>query len=210
MSAKKEQTSGIGDIELLQTPSLPMTADAMLEDFTHYFGRMLGRQTISKKSPFLYQAVVFAARDRLMERWAQTRKATQRDDRRRVAYLSLEFLMGRLLRNALLNLDIEDETAEALERLGLNLEDVYEREKDAGLGNGGLGRLAACFLDSCATLALPVIGYGIRYHYGMFHQRIENGHQVEERDACLREGFPGEIERIEFAQTVRFAGRSAL
>ncbi len=210
MAAKKEETSGIGDIELLQAPSLPMTADAMLEDFTHYFGRMLGRQTISKKSPFLYQAVVFAARDRLMERWAQTRKATQRDDRRRVAYISLEFLMGRLLRNALLNLDIEDATAEALERLGLNLEDVYEREKDAGLGNGGLGRLAACFLDSCATLGLPVIGYGIRYHYGMFHQRIENGHQIEEPDSWLREGFPWEIERIEFAQTVRFGGRSAL
>ncbi|MGI9235615.1 MAG: glycogen/starch/alpha-glucan family phosphorylase, partial [Woeseiaceae bacterium] len=210
MAAKKPKTSGIADIELLQTPSLPMTADAMLEDFTHYFGRMLGRQTINMKSPFLYQAVVFAARDRLMERWAQTRKATQRDDRRRVAYLSLEFLMGRLLRNALLNLDVEDATAEALERLGLNLEDVYEREKDAGLGNGGLGRLAACFLDSCATLALPVIGYGIRYHYGMFHQRIENGYQVEEPDSWLREGFPWEIERIEFAQTVHFGGRSAL
>ncbi len=210
MAAKKPKTTEVGDIELLQAPSLPMTADAMLQDFTHYFGRMLGRQTISKKSPFLYQAVVFAARDRLMERWAKTRKATQRDDRRRVAYLSLEFLMGRLLRNALLNLDIEEATAEALERLGLNLEDVCEREKDAGLGNGGLGRLAACFLDSCATLALPVIGYGIRYHYGMFHQRIENGHQIEEPDSWLREGFPWEIERIEFAQTVRFGGRSAL
>ena len=210
MAAKNPTSSGIGDIELLQGPSLPMTADAMLEDFTHYFGRLLGRQTISKKSPFLYQAVVFAARDRLMERWAKTRKATQHDDRRRVAYLSLEFLMGRLLRNALLNLDIEDATAEALERLGLSLEDVYEREKDAGLGNGGLGRLAACFLDSCATLALPVIGYGIRYHYGMFHQRIENGYQIEEPDSWLREGFPWEIERIEFAQTVHFGGRSAL
>jgi starch phosphorylase len=210
MAANKEETSGIGDIELLQAPSLPMTADAMLEDFTHYFGRMLGRQTISRKSPFLYQAVVFAARDRLMERWAQTRKATQVDDKRRVAYLSLEFLMGRLLRNALLNLGIEDQTSEALDRLGLKLEDVYDREKDAGLGNGGLGRLAACFLDSCATLALPVIGYGIRYHYGMFHQRIENGHQIEEPDSWLREGFPWEIERIEYAQTVHFGGRSAL
>ena len=127
MAANKEETSGIGDIELLQAPSLPMTADAMLEDFTHYFGRMLGRQTISKKSPFLYQAVVFAARDRLMERWAQTRKVTQVDDKRRVAYLSLEFLMGRLLRNALLNLGIEDQTSEALDRLGLKLEDVYDR-----------------------------------------------------------------------------------
>ena len=180
MAAKNEKIAGIGDIELLQSPSLPMTADSMLEDFTHYFGRMLGRQTIRTKSPFLYQAVVFAARDRLMERWTKTRNATQRDDKRRVAYLSLEFLMGRLLRNALLNLGIEEATSEALERLGLDLEDVYDRERDAGLGNGGLGRLAACFLDSCATLSLPVIGYGIRYQYGMFHQRLENGFQVEE------------------------------
>ena len=93
MEAKTDETHGIGDIELLQAPSLPMTADAMLEDFTHYFGRMLGRQTIRTQSPFLYQAVVYAARDRLMERWAQTRKATETAGRCRVAYLSLEFLM---------------------------------------------------------------------------------------------------------------------
>jgi len=208
MPARSETSTGIGDIELLQAPDLPMTADAILKDFTHYFGRMLGRRTIRAKSPFLYQAVVYAARDRLMERWARTRMATERDHNRRTAYLSLEFLMGRLLRNALLNLGIEHETAEALERLGLDLEDVYDREQDAGLGNGGLGRLAACFLDSCATLALPVTGYGIRYHYGMFHQRIENGHQVEEPDSWLREGFPWEIERIEFARTVQFGGRT--
>ena len=91
-----------------------MTADAILKDFTHYFGRMLGRRTIRYKSPFLYQAVVYAARDRLMERWAKTRIAMERDDNRRVAYMSLEFLMGRLLRNALLNLGIEGETEEAL------------------------------------------------------------------------------------------------
>ena len=208
MAATPEDTHGIGDIELLQAPKLPMTADAILKDFTHYFGRLLGRRTIRISSPFLYQALVFAARDRLMERWAETRKATERAGKCRVAYMSLEFLMGRLLSNALLNLGIEDETAEALSRLGIALEDVYEREHDAGLGNGGLGRLAACFLDSCATLALPVIGYGIRYHFGMFHQRIEDGHQVEEPDAWLREGFPWEIERIEYAQTVRFGGRS--
>jgi len=210
MVAKTNKGQGFGDIELLQAPALPMTADAILEDFTHYFGRTLGRRTISSQSPFLYQALVFAARDRLMERWADTRKATETAGKCRVAYMSLEFLMGRLLGNALLNLGIEDETAEALSRLGLDLEDVYEREHDAGLGNGGLGRLAACFLDSCATLALPVIGYGIRYRYGMFHQRIENGYQVEEPDAWLREGFPWEIERIEFAQTVHFGGRSSV
>ncbi len=210
MPVRTSKQSGVGDIELLQAPDLPMTADAILKDFTHYFGRMLGRRTIQTRSPFLYQSVVFAARDRLMERWARTRMAIERDDNRRTAYLSLEFLMGRLLRNALFNLGIERETAEALGRLGIELEEVYEREWDAGLGNGGLGRLAACFLDSCATLALPVIGYGIRYQYGMFHQRIENGYQVEEPDVWLREGFPWEIERIEYAQTVQFGGRSEI
>jgi starch phosphorylase len=185
-----------------------MTADAILKDFTHYFGRMLGRRTIRTASPFLYQAVVYATRDRLMERWGKTRMAIERDDNRRVSYLSLEFLMGRLLRNALLNLGIEEETAEALNRIGLELEDVCGREHDAGLGNGGLGRLAACFLDSCATLSLPVVGYGIRYQYGMFRQRLDNGHQIEEPDPWLREGFPWEVERFEFAQTVKFGGRT--
>ncbi len=206
MSAPADNSAG--DRELLQTSELPMTADAILSDFTHYFGRLLGRRTIQVDSPFLYQAVVYAARDRLMERWNKTRNIVEAADKRRVAYLSLEFLMGRLLRNALLNLGIEKETTEALERIGLDLEDVCERERDTGLGNGGLGRLAACFLDSCATLALPVIGYGIRYQYGMFHQRLHNGYQVEEADSWLREGFPWEIERIEYAQTIRFGGRS--
>jgi len=194
--------------QLPPSKDLPMTADAILKDFSHYFGRMLGRRTISAETPYLYQAVVFAARDRLMERWRKTRNAMEAQDHRRVSYLSLEFLMGRMLRNALLNLGIENETTEALDRIGIDLEDVYDREKDAGLGNGGLGRLAACFLDSCATLALPVLGYGIRYQYGMFHQRIENGHQVEDPDSWLREGFPWEIERFEYRQTIKFGGRS--
>ncbi len=209
MASNMDTSTGIGDIELLQAPDLPMTADAILKDFTHYFGKMLGRRTIHTRSPFLYQAVVYAARDRLMERWAKTSLAIERDSNRRVAYLSLEFLMGRLLHNALLNLGIEDDTQEALGRLGLELEQVYDKEADAGLGNGGLRRLAACFLDSCATLGLPVMGYGIRYRYGMFHQKIENGYQVEEPDAWLREGFPWEIERIDYAQTVQFGGRTS-
>jgi starch phosphorylase len=208
MSALKDMEKEGHEIELLQGPALPMTADAILQDFTHYFGRMLGRRTIQTQTPFLYQSVVYAVRDRLMERWGVTRNVTQRDDNRRVSYLSLEFLMGRLLRNALLNLDIEKETEEALSRIGLQLEDIYDREYDAGLGNGGLGRLAACFLDSCATLSLPVTGYGIRYQYGMFHQRIQDGYQVEEPDVWLRAGFPWEIERLDYAQTVHFGGRS--
>ncbi len=208
MARRSERTAGSGDIELLQAPDLPMDADAILKDFTHYFGRMLGRRTIRTRSPFLYQAVVYAARDRLMERWGHTSTALERNDNRRTSYLSLEFLMGRLLQNALISLGIEGETGEALSRLGIKLEEVYEREMDTGLGNGGLGRLAACFLDSCATLALPVMGYGIRYQYGMFHQRVVDGFQVEEPDAWLLEGFPWEIERIEFAQTVKFGGYS--
>jgi starch phosphorylase len=207
MTAKPEKQ--LISTNLPQNEDLPMTSEAILRDFSHYFGRMLGRRIVSADSPFLYQAVVYAARDRLMERWGKTRDAIEAEDTRHVSYLSLEFLMGRLLRNALLNLGIEDETTEALNRIGLDLEDVYEREKDAGLGNGGLGRLAACFLDSCATLALPVMGYGIRYQYGMFHQRIENGHQLEEPDSWLREGFPWEIERIEYTQTIKFGGRSS-
>ena len=104
MAVRPDDTDGIGDIELLQSPPLPMTADAILEDFTHYFARTLGRRTIHTRSPFLYQSVVLAARDRLMERWNKTRIANERDDSRLVSYLSLEFLMGRLLRNALISL----------------------------------------------------------------------------------------------------------
>ncbi len=207
---KPDLVNGFGadHIELLQMPPLGMSADELLHDFTHYFGRTLGRRTIRKKLPFVYQALAFAVRDRLMERWNRTNIAVERSDCRRVCYMSLEFLMGRLMRNALISLGVDGTAADALNRLGIGLEDVYEREHDAGLGNGGLGRLAACFLDSCATLRLPVIGYGIRYQYGMFHQRIENGYQVEEPDPWLREGFPWEIERIELAQTVRFGGQT--
>jgi len=197
-----------GDSDLLQLPPLAMTPDAILESFTHHYAHTFGRRTLRMRPPYVYQALAYTARDRLMERRSQTVIELERSDHRRVCYLSMEFLMGRLLRNALLSLGMEGSTAAALNQLGLQLEDLYDRETDAGLGNGGLGRLAACFLDSCATLALPVMGYGIRYHYGMFHQHIENGHQVEHPDSWLREGFPWEIERYELAQTVHFGGRS--
>ncbi|ANO51746.1 glycogen/starch/alpha-glucan phosphorylase [Woeseia oceani] len=209
MNAPESETGLSADhIELLHAPALDMSADALLRDLTHYFGRTLGRRTISKQQPYVYQALTYAVRDRLMERWNRTNIAVERADMRRTCYMSLEFLMGRLLTNSLISLDLKGPAVEALNRLGLRLEDVAEREHDAGLGNGGLGRLAACFLDSCATLQLPVIGYGIRYQYGMFHQRIENGYQVEEPDPWLRVEFPWEIERIELSQTVRFGGHS--
>ena len=197
-----------GGVDILRAPRLPMTSDALLRDLTHYFGHMLGRTNVRSDSPYLYQALVYAVRDRLTERWHRSRRAIESSKSRRVSYLSLEFLMGRLLANALLNLDIEAESREALQRIGLDLEVALDSEWDAGLGNGGLGRLAACFLDSCATLGLPVVGYGLRYDYGMFHQRIVDGRQVEDPDPWLRQGFPWEVERFEHARVIQFNGRS--
>ncbi|NNL95798.1 MAG: glycogen phosphorylase, partial [Xanthomonadales bacterium] len=184
-----------------------MDADAILADLTHYYSRMLGRRTLRTDTPYLYKALVHATRDRLMERWNRTNITLERSNARRAHYLSMEFLMGRLLGNAMFSLGSEDASSEALASLGVDISSIIEAEHDAGLGNGGLGRLAACFLDSCASLGLPVVGYGIRYRYGMFHQRISNGRQVEEPDPWLRDGFPWEIERLEFAQIVRFGGR---
>jgi len=197
-----------GKLEFMPSPQLGMDSDAMLASLTHYYTRMLGRRTVRTDAPFLYQALVYATRERLMERWNQTNIAIEKSGQRRACYLSMEFLMGRLLRNALLSLDLTDEAGEALESLGVDLEEICEAEHDAGLGNGGLGRLAACFLDSCATLGLPVTGYGIRYQFGMFRQRIEDGRQIEDPDPWLRNGFPWEIERIELARTIKFGGHT--
>jgi starch phosphorylase len=127
---------------------------------------------------------------------------------KRAYYLSMEFLMGRALGNAMLNLGLSHAVHRALYDLGMRLEPIADAEPDAGLGNGGLGRLAACFLDSCATLQLPVKGYGLRYEYGMFRQRVENGYQLEEPDHWLRDGFPWELERPEYTQRVHFGGRT--
>ncbi|MCW8925109.1 MAG: glycogen/starch/alpha-glucan family phosphorylase, partial [Xanthomonadales bacterium] len=204
---ERPKPENAGDMELLNPPALGMDSDAILADAIHYHSRVLGRRTVRRKEHFFYQALVYATRDRLMERWNKTRNRLEKKRGKRTCYLSLEFLMGRLLRNALLNLDMTREAAKALGKLGIEIEDIHQQEHDAGLGNGGLGRLAACFLDSCATLGLPVTGYGIRYQYGMFHQRIEGGRQIEAPDPWLREGYPWEIERIERARTIRFGGR---
>jgi starch phosphorylase len=208
-TASDEQMDGVsGNLQELTIPPLSLEPDAILSEFSHYFGRMLGRRSLRRSSRYIYQALAFVVRDRLMERWNETRNARETQDARKVCYLSLEYLMGRLLRNNMLNLGIEQACNEALQSIGVSLSDVTEFEHDAGLGNGGLGRLAACFLDSCATLRLPVTGYGIRYQYGMFRQKIDKGYQIEEPDPWLLDGFPWEIERIEWSQRVRFGGRS--
>ena len=193
---------------ITELPPLGMGRASLVEDFRRHFTHTLGRDKYSKSAHYVYSALALAVRDRLMERWQKTRYAYQETDCKHTYYLSLEFLMGRALGNAMLNLGITDETERAMMELGLILEELTEKEKDAGLGNGGLGRLAACFLDSCATLQLPVMGYGIRYEYGMFRQLIVNGHQVEEPDHWLRDGNVWEIERPEYMQRIHYGGRS--
>ena len=157
---------------------------------------------------YLYRAAAVAVRDQLCAPWRETRKQFSETQDRRVHYISLEFLLGRSLNNAAQNIELEPQLRQAIASMGLQLEEVVDQEHDAGLGNGGLGRLAACFLDSCANLGLPVRGYGIRYEYGMFHQNIKDGRQVEAPDHWLRDGNPWEIERPEYAKTIRLYGHT--
>lgn len=207
MATKAEHVS-IPDPLLEELPPLRMDAKSLAADIRRHFNHTLGCDIHSKHAYHLYEAVAMTLRDRLMDRWKNTHYTYRIHNCKRAYYLSLEFLMGRSLGNAVINLDITEETRQALRQLGLALEDIENIEHDAGLGNGGLGRLAACFLDSCATLQLPVMGYGIRYEYGIFRQLIEDGEQVEEPDHWLIHGNPWELERPEFTQRVHFEGRT--
>jgi starch phosphorylase len=155
-----------------------------------------------------FMSIAMAIRDRLIERWILTQQRYHDENCKRVYYLSLEFLTGRLLGNNVINLGLVDESKRGMEELGYSLEDLYDQEIDPGLGNGGLGRLAACFLDSMATLGIPATGYGIRYDYGIFNQRIINGYQVEFPDEWLKLGNPWEFERPEFTLKVHFYGKT--
>lgn len=168
----------------------------------------VGKNPIAAKPQDWLQAVSLAVRDRLVARWMKTTQYQYEADVKRVYYLSMEFLIGRTFGNALLGLGIRDTVREALAELGVDLDLLAELEPDAALGNGGLGRLAACFLDSMATLGIPGYGYGIRYEYGMFRQRIVDGAQVESPDYWLSGGNPWEFARPEVQYTVRFGGRT--
>lgn len=154
-----------------------------------------------------FHALAYSIRDRLVDQWLQTQQRYYNLDIKRVYYLSIEFLLGRLLSDALINLNLEDAARDAVHGLGFELDDLCELEWDAGLGNGGLGRLAACLLDSMATLGIPGYGYGIRYEYGIFFQKIENGYQVETPDNWLRYANPWEVDRLEVPFPVHFYGR---
>ena len=185
-----------------------MTAHALAHSFLDnlFFvqGRSLERATVND----LYMALAHTVRDRLVERWISTVKNYQAQDVRVVCYLSAEFLTGPHLANNLINLGIYDETEQAMRELGLDLNVLIEQEEEPGLGNGGLGRLAACFMDSLATLDIPAIGYGIRYEYGIFDQQIRDGWQVETTDKWLRLGNPWALERPEDAFEVKMGGRT--
>ena len=165
------------------------------------------RRTIDEATPQqIFQAVSYAIKDVIIDDWIATQKQFDETGAKKVYYLSMEFLMGRALGNNIINLGAKKAVKEALEELGFDLNAIEDQEPDPALGNGGLGRLAACFLDSLATLAYPAYGCGIRYHYGMFKQKIKDGYQVEVPDEWLKNGYPFELRRPEYATEVKFGG----
>ncbi len=184
-----------------------MTPDAIELSFrvNREYALSKDEYTVTPHDNFL--ALAIAIRDRIVERWIKTQQEYHKKNKKRVYYFSLEFLIGRLLGSNSYNLGIEKEVEEAMKDLGLDFDEIRELEVDAGLGNGGLGRLAACFLDSMATLGIPAHGYGIRYEYGIFNQKIKDGFQVEIPDQWLKDGSPWEFARPEYTTRVRYYGR---
>jgi len=176
--------------------------NAFLDDLFYMQGKF---PALATKNDY-YMALAYAVRDRMLQRWISTAAAYTNQGSRTVAYLSAEFLMGPHLGNNLINLNIFDTVKECMTELGLDFEKLLGQEEEPGLGNGGLGRLAACFIDSLATLEVPAIGYGIRYEFGIFHQEIIDGWQIEKTDKWLRKGNPWELVRPEWAVDVKFGG----
>ena len=174
--------------------------DAIKHQLRLILARDLGSATKSE----LWMATSLAVKEMMIDRFIETQKEHSKQDTRRVYYLSLEYLMGRLLNVNLSNLGLKYAVEEALSELGFQLDVLSEEEHDMGLGNGGLGRLAACFLDSMATMDLPAIGYGIHYQFGLFKQEFDNGRQIEKPDDWLKNGNPWEIIRPQYSQTIIF------
>ncbi len=182
-------------------------AESVKKSITDHLTYTVGKDDFTATTRDWFYSTAHMTRDRLTRRWMETMRSYYAEDVKRVYYLSMEFLMGRMLMNSVLNLGLDESCREVFEQLGIDFGDVREMEHDAALGNGGLGRLAACFLDSMATLDIPGTGYGIRYEYGMFSQKIEKGQQVERPDNWLRYGNPWEFPRPEVLYPVRFHGR---
>ena len=184
-----------------------MSVQGLREDFEWHLRYSLAKGSLRATPRDQYTAFANAVRDRIVERWISTQEEYHRQNTKRVYYMSLEFLIGRLLGNNVINLKADHLCREALKEYGIDWNDLRDFETDAGLGNGGLGRLAACYLDSMSTLDLAGMGYGIRYDYGIFRQRIVDGQQVEEPDQWLKHGYPWEMARPEYSQHVHFGGR---
>lgn len=185
----------------------PVESDSIRENIIHHLMSFQGRDPERSGTSDIYKALAYTVRDILVEKWISTQKTFYAKEKKRVYYLSLEFLIGRSLENCLLNLGIYDQVKTALEGLGCSVEEISAEEEDAALGNGGLGRLAACFMDSIATLKIPAYGYGIRYEYGLFFQKLIDGYQVESPDNWLRYGTPWEFKRHIPVFHVKFYGR---
>ena len=192
--------------DLLQNGCSLGTVEAIRRSFEHHLKYTLAKDEFSATDRDRYYALAMTIRDRLVERWIQTSQTYYQWDVKRIYYLSVEYLIGRAMGNNVINLGLDEAVLEATRQLGLDWNYLCDLERDAALGNGGLGRLAACFLDSIATLELPGYGYGLRYDYGIFHQTIHDGYQVEEPDHWLRHGYPWEIERPEYQFPVGFGG----
>ncbi len=188
------------------SPRTGMDVDSLAMDIRNHMRYTLAKDSFSANDWDRYRSLVLTVLDRLHDKWIQTQQKYYANDVKRVYYISMEFLIGRQLDNALLNLGIKDEVQKALEELGFDYNELRDAEWDAGLGNGGLGRLAACFLDSMATMGLPGYGYGIRYDYGIFYQKIIDGFQVESPDMWLRYGNPWDIVRPKLTYAVDFYG----
>jgi len=188
-------------------PTAP-AAGSLKDDINRHIRFTLGNDETMPDKYSCFMGLAFSVRDRLIDRWIKTQRSLYDTLAKRVYYLSLEFLPGRFLKNYLISLNMVEEACETLQQMGFDLDELEEEEWDAGLGNGGLGRLASCYMDSIACRNLPGYGYGIRYDYGIFHQVIDNGYQREKCDNWLRSGSPWEIQRREHLQPVRFYGRS--
>ncbi|RQV93013.1 MAG: glycogen/starch/alpha-glucan phosphorylase [Calditrichaeota bacterium] len=204
---KKNPNKLLGILSPTTNELLSNDVETLQKNFVNHLEFSQAKDKFSATKYDYFECLVYTLRDRLFERWIETQQAYYRKDVKRVYYISMEYMMGRLLCNAILNLGIKNTISQALWELGLDLEELHNLEYDAGLGNGGLGRLAACFLDSMATLQYPAYGYGIRYEYGIFSQKIQDGFQIETADPWLRYGNPWEIERREFNYCVKFYGR---
>ncbi|WP_223291940.1 glycogen/starch/alpha-glucan phosphorylase [Defluviicoccus vanus] len=206
---KTSATSSLWEMEKAAVvDQIGMDEESLIRSFLFHLTCTLAKDKYTATDQDRYQALALAVRDRLVERWIQTQQGYHHQNVKRICYLSLEFLIGRAMGNNVINLLLEDTCRKAMSQIGLDWDVLRDVESDAALGNGGLGRLAACFLDSMATLKLPAIGYGIRYDYGIFKQSIDNGYQVEEPDNWLRWGNPWEVAHPELSFVVPFEGRA--